>query len=627
MEIKTPVYIFEYDIPMDQARFLNKAPGIWFWILAPGAIVVTDDNGHTGYYDTTNAIKYNIKSARESGTDLMPVESFNDCYSVAGSFYYDNDTSGIYFHFLNSEPPLAQKITIGLPVGYSQNCINIKPYFYGIYYPPRISKISDIKKTMDRMFYGVSKYSTAKVTLINTDGDLDDFGSRNLFNQPCRILKGDEDTDYLNYQTVTSGFIGDYTYNHEEIEIEMDDPRKGLTQPVARNTLNKTDYPYLSDSNVDAAKPVIFGACFNVPVICLNEEETTVNYNFLLCDDEFFDSDYYISSIANVYCNGIAVSTYTRSGNILTIAGNYDLGDDTVADNLDSVVCDITMTIINGVDIIKYLMKYYDGKPYVESFWNIFEVDSAQLLSLNTGIYVDDSSEKLADIISDVCNDISARFFVNWNGKYTIRLYDNDRLSAAQINDSLWLGTPSIKNNGSEYLTSCVIKYQKQIDDDDYAAQYEETTYKETAYNTYKKYNVETYETNLPDLASATEKGQNIMVQSYSIGDIVTRPMIMDDGTNNFGDILDLGDFIVANPEKRIFLDEYGDKKYLYDTTTANALRRYEILSLTKKLDDNKLQLTMRYIGTGDFGYHFELDYDEERITDYDNDPVIVKGA
>ena len=155
-------------------------------------------------------------------------------------------------------------------------------------------------------------------------------------------------------------------------------------------------------------------------------------------------------------------------------------------------------------------MKYYDGKPYVESFWNTFEVDAAQLLSLDTGIYVDDSSEKLADIISDVCNDISARFFVNWGGKYTIRLYDNDRLSAAQINDSLWLGTPSIKNNGSEYLTSCVIKYQKQIDDDDYAVQYEETTYKETAYNTYKKYNVETYETNLPDLASATEKEQNL---------------------------------------------------------------------------------------------------------------------
>ena len=114
MTIEPKIYLFEYDIPHPQESLLNYAPGIWTWILSPGLLAWTDDQGNTGYYNTTNAIDYNVKSARQDELDLIPVNSMADCFVTDASFYYDRTTTRIYFHFKDFEPPLSKKITIGL---------------------------------------------------------------------------------------------------------------------------------------------------------------------------------------------------------------------------------------------------------------------------------------------------------------------------------------------------------------------------------------------------------------------------------------------------------------------------------------------------------------------------------
>jgi len=604
MTITTPIYLFEYDIPLTQANLLNYCPGIWFWTLSPGIVIVTDDYGITGYYDTTNAVKYNIKSARYGDLDLIPVDSIDACFITDSSFYYDYLSSKIYFHFPNFEPLLDNKLTIGLPVGFSKNCIDIKPYFKDLYYPPRITKIDDIKKSMDRMFYGVPKYTKGKISLENNDGEFDDFGTRNLYNQPCRILRGDKDTLYDNYTIVLAGFIGDYSYNWESIEIEIDDVRKGLTQPVARNTFNQTDFVNLDDDDVGKTIPVIFGSVLNVPLICVNKKEITpTNYKFLVCDDEFFSGAYYIDTISNVYVNykdkdetyiAHAISGWSGSGNIIYIPASTVVGTGTIADNLDNVTCDVAMNDSNGVNLVKYLIWFYEGKPFISTFWDTTETDIAKNTSYDTGIYISEGSKKLVDIIKEICNDIDGRFFSKWDGRYTIRLYDSARTPALQIYDSKWKGDPEISNNGSEYLSSCIIRYGKENDKDDYVFQYEEIRLKESAHNTYKKYKVETFETNLIDATDAASKGYNIMSQSYSVGDIVSRSVVLDDGETNFGDSLDLGDFIIGLPKKRITNRSiYGDKAYQYNNET---LEVYEILGMVKQEEDNILKLTLRYV-------------------------------
>ena len=103
------------------------------------------------------------------------------------------------------------------------------------------------------------------------------------------------------------------------------------------------------------------------------------------------------------------------------------------------------MSIANGVDIIKYLMLYYEGKPYITTFWDTTETTAARATARDTGIFIDQSDKKLIDILKTVCSDIDARFFQKWNGLYTVRLYDNDRTPVKQIYDSKWINKPSIQ--------------------------------------------------------------------------------------------------------------------------------------------------------------------------------------
>lgn len=602
MTIQPKIFLFEIDIPHSQESLLNYAPGIWSWTMTPGTVVVTDDNGNTGYYNTTNSIRYNVKSARQDDLDLIPVYSIDDCFITDASFYYEVSTTKIYFHFKDFEPPLGKIITIGLPIGYSKDCFDIKPYFFDIYYPPRIDKIGDIKKSMDRLFFGVLKYTTGKVTLLNGDGHFDDFGSWNLYGQPCRILQGTKDTAYLDYTIVVSGFISDYSYDWESITIEIEDTRKGLTQPVSRNLITTTDYPHLSEDNKDKTKPVIFGTVYWIPAICLNAKETSPSsYQFLICDDEFIDGSYYISSVGNIIANrgGDNETDITSScpivKNIIYIDPATVIGDGTILDYVDDITIEyVTMSISNGVVILRGLLRCYEGKPYISTFWDTTETTLAATTAGDTGLYVDSSTKKLIDILKDVCSDIGARFFCKWDGRYTIRLYDNDRAPVKYIYDSRWIGDPSVENTGSEFLSSVVIKYGHDISEDKYLYRYEYTgTLKNLAHLTYKRYKNEEFETNLITETDAAAKALTIMQQSYNVGDIVKRSIIADDGITDYATELEITDFIYGLPKKRSTNTIYGDTGYIYSRET---IEIYEIMSITKNIEKNELKLILRYV-------------------------------
>jgi len=133
------IILFEYDKPLSVSNLLNYAPGIWFWMLTPGDIVVTDDNGNTGYYSDKNAIVYTITSLNVNETAYAKTTSYNDMYATNESFYYDSATKYLYVHFDQFEPPLDKSIlkgsAYGSVYGYPDSF-----YYNNVYYRPDILK-------------------------------------------------------------------------------------------------------------------------------------------------------------------------------------------------------------------------------------------------------------------------------------------------------------------------------------------------------------------------------------------------------------------------------------------------------------------------------------------------------
>lgn len=563
------ILLFSYDDPKPLNYILNADPGIWFLNLSPGNIVVTDDNSNTGYYSYENETLFQIESASVDGLSLAKVDSLADCRTVDASFFYDQTTYNLYIHFAGFEPPHGKTIYFGVAIGYANRTQSDGTSYYSdYYYDPRITNIQNIKKSVDPLFFGVLKYQGGKITLINDDGEFDDWRSRNLFGQATRILYGDDGDAYADFVRVHSGFIENDSRDFDNLQITVADVRKALTQPVARNTFSLATYPDLSPDDVDKAKPVIYGSVKNAPTTCLNAEETGSPDRVFL----FMDTEFNQASSVTVYADGVEVV------NPALVSVDYSTGTFTTTNAAQAdkeITVDVVTPIANGAEIIKDLMYRYDGKNYIASFWDLTETAAAVALARDTSVYIDNKDKKLYNVLEAVCFDIDARFFAHDTGKYTIRIYDENRTPTRTIYADEWLSDADISNNGNEYLTSAVIKFNHDIGADTWQ-QVEYKDFEAAAFARYKKYKVDTFETNLTDEASAIEKADTIMRFSSNVQDIISRsiPLVNND--------LEIADFVICDP----LIRPLG--------TEARAI--YEILGLEKDLEKEQIKLTLRYV-------------------------------
>ena len=558
------VILFEYDKPVLYSELLNYSGGIWQWTITPDIVVVTDDNGNTGYYDDKNSTVFNVSSLTVDGLSYLLVGSLNTLLTTDEAFYYDTGSTKIYIKFTDAEPPLEQKIFLGAKAGFSKN-LTI-PYFGNIYYEERLDSVFGIKKSKDPLFYGLLKFNSGTAKIINNDGAFDDWRDRNLFRQAARVLIGEDGADYSTYIKVFSGIIGNDSRTWNELSISLEDIRAGLTEPLPVNQVFEADYPTMTDDGF--FKPIAYGDILKGKCYCLNETAVSSNHTFLLMDTDYND----VTSIDTVYVDGVEKTVVASD---LT-AGTFTLSSTSVGSSFGKVYADFTgANIKNGVNIIKDLMSNYANVDYLSASYDTTEVDTAEALSRDTSVYIK-TQQKLNKTIEQVCVDIDALFFAKDSGLYTLRIYDIDRDPVKQIYEDDWLDDPDIENNADEFLSSVIIQYNKNQADKTYT-EYNNTAYVDEVFDNYKAAQSKTIKTNLTTEADAILKSEVVMDTSKLVQDIIKR-------TTHFEHRdLDIMDFIICDPVKRFSGMEH--------------LGIYEIIGISKSLDNTPtVQLTLRFI-------------------------------
>ncbi len=540
--------LFEFDQFMLRDKMLNDGAGIYSWILSPGEIQVEDDHGVQGHYDWTNDVRFIVKSAKVDGEYYPKTESFEDMRLTNKSFYFNEDSSKISFHFDNYEPPLGREIYVGHAIGYSMG--GKECYFKNYYYEPWLLKAFVPARSKEPVYFGMQEFPEGSVELDNSDGTFDDWRDRNLFHNPCRILAGEDGADYDSFSPVFSGYIANDSADWSKLTITVQDVRASFTQPVANNLLTQDEYEHLGDSNNNAVKRVVYGTVYKVDAICLNENDTEADsYQFLLCDTSFNP----VSSIQGVYVDGVQKYSSDYSvdyiAGIITISASLVIrgeGDDTeyLRDHKTSVTVSFSVGISNGVDIVKNLILNHAGRPFLSSFWNTSEVNAARSLSRSTSVCVDDDKE-LQKVIGDVCSDIDGYFFAQDDGKFSIRIYNESRVMSGIIPTWHFQSTPKKENNGDEYLTSAVIKYKKDHEEDTWL-QYECLEYYDAAFARYKTERKKTFETNLVTEAQAQQKARTILQYCSNVQDIVSQELGWE-----YKDI-EIMDFWACSPYSRV---------------------------------------------------------------------------
>jgi hypothetical protein len=586
--------ILEYDSPIDIYPISYNEAGIPFYQCTPTAHTVTDDYGVTGYYTDTNTNVYNVKSLKVGGLSFSAVATYAEMLATDNSFYYDG-SNYIYFHRAGWEPVLADAVYIGAVAGYSKGSEH--PYFGlgNTFYPPLLESVPAIKQSIDPLYFGLLKYQSVSPSLDNLPvppliaGEFDDWRSQNLWGQAARIMVNDIDNTYANFTNLISGFLEDDSTDFSKFSVKIQDLRKGLTQQICNNKWSQTIWTDLSDDDAKEYKPVAYGTNYYCKTIVLNGEATSPTTLYF----GFVDTQYNTPSTGVLAYKEIdgkytaisagSITEYLSDGYISIPAASCKDPDGNVVD----VVVTFTMPITAGDEILLDLMKNHDGKPYLASFFNTTEITALPTIR-NTSLYIDDT-ENLAKGIESICTDCDLRFFVQKDGRYTMRVYDAARTIDKTIPTYDWLDEPKVKNNGSEYLTSCVIKYKKDQNKGEFV-NYDSSalgTYKVDAFNKYKTYKSKEFETGLTTESDAILKATTIMEWSHDIQDIITRTLplkIYDVNGTVITDYseLEICDFIYCSPKTRI--------------GQADVWGVYEILSTSINIDKMTQEIEFRYV-------------------------------
>ena len=577
------IILVEIDLPVLREYFVNTEAGIWTTRINWDSVTIIGSDGLVGYYTNEIATINNIASLLVDDEAYTAVESMADLRTQNKSFLFEFGCQKVHIHFDTWHLPLDRIIRLGAVAGFCDKAqIDsagrvIGSYYGGIYYRPCISKegVPSFKKSKDPLFFGLLAYEGGNITFINDDGYFDGFAEGDVFGQPCRIKVGFNSLDYDDFRQVFSGFIEELSRDREEFSLSVKDPRKFLTRKLPTNVFSVDDYPDMDPDNENVRKPLAWGSVKNAPCYCLNDKAgAPASYSFMFLDTEFWEAH----ELTTVRVEGevkVPATVNLAAGTFTLALANYDPGDDVMADFIgyEDAGGD---PIENGIDVIIDIMLNYGSISYIATNYNIGEMNFEKTLAPDVGLWIGDGEEmEIKEAIEKICFAANGIFLNQDNGKWTFRSFRDDRPVNRIIYSDEWIDEPKVKYPSSQFLSSCVVKYNQDIDEDKYL-QHRNNDYESEVSDRYKQYKEREFETIISNEADAISLSETIMILSRQIWENIGRK------TKWQNIDLEIMDFIVSE-HSRV---KDSEKKWSI----------YEVTGINKLLSSGDVDLDLRYI-------------------------------
>lgn len=399
-----------------------------------------------------------IGSVRVDDTILGKVESIAELREQDGSFYYDSANQIIYLALSDYANAWNYRVyKAGETTGFIDQAqlqyINGVPYpvdsYLGSsYYEPRLSSGISASISIDDQKNGIFVFDDLTASINNADGKYDNIRA-DITGNEARLLTADiadskeEEiatgypyklkAEQSDFNIVRLGVVEDVDYSDpNEPKIKAIDVRSDWSKKIGTNFLTLSEYPDLEDKYVDKRKPILIGQVNGSSCIQLSENPaTSTATDFLICDTSIGD----IETVDNIYfegqISGADVDRYLTAGEysvntstgILTI-NNFDDGKA----YFYGQVTELTET----VEIILFLLENYQNLSFINSNFNIAEIDAVKALDYKTHVYISEKGEKLSAVIEKLVMDIQVDFFQQ-GSKLTMRESNEERTAVCDI--------------------------------------------------------------------------------------------------------------------------------------------------------------------------------------------------
>lgn len=457
---------------------INYQPGIWW-----GKLTLSVDEKAASFWVTAfggsltdyNETILDINSLNIGITQYNRVNSVSDLYLQNTSFYWDTATQTIY---VRTDNPYWIYGTVS--AGVIRSFIDKLQYDESGFatsltenYEPRLYLDSvEITESLDPSEYGIFRYDGIQVKIDNSDGEYDNIEEESA-GQGMRILYGHcEDTEDITIDDVSvvrSGYVERIEFEgFDTATITGKDKRKKWSDKIGTTIFNTTDYPALPDKLVDKRLPLTIGQCFNVPC-----EQINASTQFMFSDDALGNT----LKVDQVYVDGVATASTGTGADGTFIVASYTTGK--VTANVNST-CTLT-----DVDKLLLLLNYYQGLAYLDSNFDIDEVDAANAVSTTGGIYVGTGGEPLNNVIEQLLTNMGA-WLIQKGEVFTIRKFTRTRPALREIFNDELPESPKWYFDEEQFVSSVTTQYHKDEAEKEYLSVYDNSLEADAIANQYR---------------------------------------------------------------------------------------------------------------------------------------------
>lgn len=553
------------------------------------------------------------------GIIFSEVDSIADLYLQNASFFFDFTSQILYIALVDyTNFIVGDTVKLGETIGFISEAqlveINGKNYplntFLGsVYYEPRLADISIVNQINDQK-NGIFIFPNLEVSISNADGTHDQIKDNITGNRMELLIANISDSKEEEIETgfpfklsaepadflpVRTAIVEDVDYadpnNPTIIGIDI---RANWTQTIATDLLTVEEFAGLPDKFVNDRKPFLIGAINGALCIPLRADGAAASFDFFITDTQYGN----IQSISAVYFKGEISGT--KEDRFLT-GGEYSVnlttGIITVnnVDKGDTWVYGVFTTMTETVEIILFLLLTFDGLAFIDSNFNVSEVEAIQALDYDTQVNITGKGLQLRKVIEKLCDDIKVDMFQQGD-VLTMRPANTIGISSETIpNYQIVQNPPPWSTNRTDTIKTISVGYKQ-----DYRTKLSDTYFdnilEETALDNNRKAIDQTFDTNLTTEADIIEIYTEYYERFVEVPRVVTI-----DRTIPF--MAGLADFITFPIIRKSVVD--GTDKEIF----MNAI--YKIIEI------NEINNTVDAV-------FFKDERDVELIIEWDEDPVNI---
>lgn len=384
--------------------------------------------------ETTNTKVFIAGFKRGAFVKYAEASSINDCRSTEKTFYWDDDNQVLYVHFEHDQSFDSDVYYYETFYGYTDQSVI---YIDDQEFLPLLESSPGVSQQQDLINYSKLSFSAGSLVLNNVGGIIDFFIDQNVYGNTVFISYIDPDdiieiapnvfsASRSDIQRMQAFYIEDYQIGTTQIVFKLQDIRKSNDITIPNTRFNSTDYPYISEDHLDKIIPIAYGPIREMKAIPTDEESgssTDVTFRVAV---EMVDFGTIQVDIDGVWTTVLLIFSSLSTGTFQLDAS--DARDSSGAVRACRLVDCEGIANTSAGDVIVDLNDKYLNRGFNSTFYDTTEWTSESSSLVEIGVVFDEEI-KLYNAIEKIQNgsNIGFRYEVNADGKYTLRIDDEER--------------------------------------------------------------------------------------------------------------------------------------------------------------------------------------------------------